>query len=87
MARLETRAVEVATLRERLRSRNNPDGKKAERLESELSATRTELVQARKRISELEGECRPRRRQAGMRDALTPLFERTLVPGGPGSVQ
>lgn len=82
LARLETRAVEVATLREKLGSRTETDSR-VESLERELSATRMELEQARRRIDELEGggDARPAaRRQPAMRDALTPLFERTREP-------
>ena len=86
LARLETRAVEVATLRERLGARRNADTEKVERLERDLSATRLDLEQARRRIEALEGgDARSTPRPQGMRDALTPLFERTQAPGEPGS--
>lgn len=86
LARLETRAVEVATLRERLGARRDTDGEQVERLERELSSTRMQLEQARRRIEELVGGADPPNpRRAGMRDALTPLFENTRAPGEPGS--
>lgn len=86
LARLETRAVEVATLREQLGARRNTDTDTVERLERDLSATRMELEQARRRIEALEGgDGEPSARPQGMRDALTPLFERTRPPGEHGS--
>jgi len=80
----ETRAVEVATLREKLASRGNGESGKVERLERELSVTLVELEQARRRVEQLErdGDRAPGPRQQGMRDALTPLFERTRSPDG-----
>jgi len=88
LARLETRAVEVAMLREQLSSHRDAEGEKVDRLERELSATRMELERTRRRRDERAYDERlPSPRHPGMRDALTPLFERSRAPGGSGSAR
>lgn len=78
LARLETRAVEVTTLREQLSSRREAAGERVERLERELADTRLELDRARGRIEELEAlHRRSAEPPRGMREALSPLFDRS----------
>ena len=84
LARLEARAVEVATLREERAALDPRASEKVERLERELSATRVQLEAARRLIEQLEGgKPRPAGRRPGMRDALNPLFEQTRTSGEP----
>lgn len=85
LARLETYAVEVATLRERLAARRSAESERVEELERELSSVRGQLERAEGRLAELEGQSAgggrvQGRRQPIMRDALAPLFEGAGAP-------
>lgn len=95
LARLETAAVEVATLRERLAARRSAESERIQELERELSSVRGRLERAGVRIAELEGEGEGQgssgsatagtgsphgRRQPVMREALAPLFEGAGAP-------